>query len=155
VTVNAEPVSLPPLPPSNLSPQSPADNGFSFPSAIPNHHPTDVVSINSIPQAPPVYSQPPIYGNFDPSQQYRGPQSPAGYAPQYQSPQQHPGGYNQPPPQPTTNPAAVPYKKPPTMSVDERSKDALELCAFAMAAIKHKEIELAKDRLREALKRLG
>jgi hypothetical protein len=95
-----------------------------------------------------------MYG-FDPAQQYQSPQSPAGYAPQYLPPQQNPGGYHQPPPQPTTNPANVPYKKPPAMSLDEKTKDALELCAFAMAALKHKEVELAKDRLREALKRLG
>lgn len=106
--------------------------GLSFPSVVPVHHPADVVSINSIPQAPPVYSFPasPIY----PIPQQPFPTQPL--QPQYQQQPQ----YSQPPPQPQNyqnpSPSGIPYKKPPTLSVDERTKDALELCAFAMTAMK-------------------
>jgi hypothetical protein len=160
-------------------PQSPSNVGLSFPPSVPIHHPADVLSINSIPQAPPVYAQP-VYGTYDPSHQFQQPQAPSAYGQYQQPPQQGPSGGGYPPMASYQPPAAasssngsatIPYKKPPTMSVDERSKDALELCAFAMAALKvrtrraltiltlllsqHKEVELAKDRLREALKRLG
>lgn len=136
--MSSAPPDIPNPPANQPAPQSPADIGVPFPSGVPNHHPTDVVSINSIPQAPPVYSQPPIYGNYDPTQQYRGLQSPPTYPPQYAPPQQQNlAGYNQPPPQPIySGNANVPYKKPPTLTLDERTKDALELCAFAMAALK-------------------
>lgn len=39
-------------------------------------------------------------------------------------------------------------------SADVRIKDAIEYCSFAITALKHNEINLAKDRLREALRTL-
>jgi hypothetical protein len=130
-----------PAPPADRGPQSPSNVGVSFPPSVPFHHPTDILSINSIPQAPPVYTQP-VYGTYDPSHQFQQPQAPA-YG-QYQQPPQQGGFGGYPPmasqqstPSPSSNGSAtIPYKKPPAMTVDDRSKDALELCAFAMAALK-------------------
>lgn len=160
-TTNVSTPLPPPPPPSQPLPSQPQitqinqpnDLGISFPSSIPVHHPTDVVSINSIPLAPPVYSLPtsPLYGNYDPSLsgQYpnyppQQPQQQQQQFQQYQPPmQQLPGpGYSQQSPSqpiqqhqiPSTS--GVAYKKPPTFTIDERTKDALELCAFAMTAMK-------------------
>lgn len=65
-------------------------------------------------------------------------------------------------PAPTTKPSASgptpgfqPPRGPPINNADPRVKDAVELCNFAVAALKHNEIALAKDRLQEALRRLG
>lgn len=46
-------------------------------------------------------------------------------------------------------------RAPPINNADPRVKDTVELCNFAIAALKHNEIALARDRLQEALKRLG
>jgi hypothetical protein len=39
-------------------------------------------------------------------------------------------------------------------SADLRVKDAIEYCSFAITALKHNEVNLAKERLREALRTL-
>lgn len=63
-------------------------------------------------------------------------------------------------------PAPVPAPKPPggmmgsqpvvyLNATDAAEKDAVELCYFAMAAIRHHDKGLAKMRIQEALKRLG
>jgi vacuolar protein sorting-associated protein VTA1 len=46
-------------------------------------------------------------------------------------------------------------RAPPLNNADPRVKDTVELCNFAIAALKHNEIALARDRLQEALRRLG
>ena len=44
--------------------------------------------------------------------------------------------------------------KPTRGTLDDRVKDAMELCNFAIAALKYNEVNLAKQRLQEALKSL-
>ena len=55
-------------------------------------------------------------------------------------------------PRPTFSPAR---SGAPLTAADPRAKDAMELCAFAMAALKHNDIALARERLQLALQRLG
>lgn len=46
------------------------------------------------------------------------------------------------------------FTKAPLNNLDPRVKDSMELCSFAIAAMKKNELEAAKERLREALERL-
>lgn len=46
------------------------------------------------------------------------------------------------------------FTKAPLNNLDPRVKDSMELCSFAIAAMKKNELEVAKERLREALERL-
>eukprot|EP01035_Chromulina_nebulosa_P019473 gene19473-25355_t len=46
-------------------------------------------------------------------------------------------------------------RPPPNNNNDPRVKDAIEVCNFAIAALKYNDITLAKDRLNEALRRLN
>mmetsp|Transcript_77253 Transcript_77253/g.151544 ORF Transcript_77253/g.151544 Transcript_77253/m.151544 type:complete len:297 (-) Transcript_77253:26-916(-) len=46
------------------------------------------------------------------------------------------------------------FTRPPVANNDPRVQDTVELCNFAILALKKNEIALAKDRLREALRRL-
>lgn len=44
--------------------------------------------------------------------------------------------------------------KPSRGSLDDRTKDAIELCNFAIAALKYNDVPMARQRLQEALKSL-
>ena len=46
------------------------------------------------------------------------------------------------------------FTRPPVSNSDPRVQDTVELCNFAILALKKNEIALAKERLREALRRL-
>lgn len=46
------------------------------------------------------------------------------------------------------------FNKPPLSNLDPRVKDSIELCSFAVAAMKKNELSIAKERLKEALQRL-
>lgn len=45
-------------------------------------------------------------------------------------------------------------KGPPTSSLDPRAKDCIELCHFAVRALQYNDMNLARERLKEALRRL-
>lgn len=53
----------------------------------------------------------------------------------------------------SNNPGAS--RAPPLNNADPRVKDTVEICNFVIAALKHNEIALARERLQEALRRLG
>lgn len=47
------------------------------------------------------------------------------------------------------------YVAPPYNNADPRVKDTIELCSFAVASLKKNDLKTARERLTEALKRLG
>mmetsp|Transcript_5165 Transcript_5165/g.7910 ORF Transcript_5165/g.7910 Transcript_5165/m.7910 type:complete len:316 (+) Transcript_5165:74-1021(+) len=123
-----------------------------FPPSAPTHNPNERLSLDAIPRAPGQIS--PVPQNISaPSQAndipFCPPPTQQPQFPQYTPPASNSSTFS-------ANTGVTTYKPPPKANnMDIKSKDALELCAFAMTALKHKELELAKDRLREALKRLG
>lgn len=54
-----------------------------------------------------------------------------------------------------SNVAPAAAKRPPINSNDPRVKDTIELCTFAIADLKHNDISKAREKLQEALRRLG
>lgn len=46
-------------------------------------------------------------------------------------------------------------RKPPSNNSDPRVKDTIELCTFAIADLKHNDLAKAREKLQEALRRLG
>lgn len=110
-------------------------------------------------QQPPSYGQPQYQPPYAPQQQYQPPtqqQQPVFHLP---PPPQQPQ-YSQPPP-PTQfsshqpHPNYVPPPKFNKASTASNIADALELCAFAMSALKHNDSNLGRERLREALNLLS
>lgn len=102
---------------------------------------------------PPQMLPPPSYSNgagAGPVAGYTSPPSPHHhqYQPQYQS--QAPQ-YNTN----TSSNGGGGSRPPATSKEDPRVKDAMEICSFAISALKHNEIPLAKERLLEALNRLN
>lgn len=96
--------------------------------------PVIVKATNVIPPQAPIYSQPTVLGY--------APAPVAAPAPAAVA-------------KPAFTPAASGRAGPPLTAADPRAKDAIELCAFAMAALKHNDIALARERLQIALQRLG
>lgn len=122
------------------------------PPALPTPAPAPAPAPYEIPSAPssaPFVAPPslPIPGyapQVPPAQQYQ----------QYQQPAQ-------PVAQPQFQPAVTQSKPsfnstaPPKSMNDPRAKDCVELCQFAISALKHNDINLARERLQAALNHLG
>lgn len=133
--------SLPSPPSAPISyPVNPLSNPASpgLPPNAPNHHPSERMPFDAIPKAPPggdMGAFPTNTGSYLPQDQYYSPppQNMGGYPVQQPSTQQFPM-YSPPS---GSGAAAVPYQKPPAgTDLDTRTKDAMELCAFAMTALK-------------------
>jgi len=146
--------------PSADVPSAPkSDYSFDIPSApvggpvVPIPRPPFAASPTPMNQYQQNYQQAPP---AQPQQQQQPGQYPGYSQPQQQNMSFQPpptvasGGYNRP----GYVAAAVP-STPPATNTDPRVKDVIEICAFAVAALKHNEINLARDRLTEALRRLG
>jgi hypothetical protein len=54
-----------------------------------------------------------------------------------------------------SNVASSAAKRPPVNTNDPRVKDTIELCTFAIADLKHNDVSKAREKLQEALRRLG
>lgn len=91
--------------------------------------------------APPATTTPAAYHQEPPSPMTSQPYAPTAPAPV-------PGPIH------TYNNAPVVNSSPPTNNLDTRVQDSIELCSFALSALKHNELALARERLQEALRRL-
>mmetsp|Transcript_28441 Transcript_28441/g.31061 ORF Transcript_28441/g.31061 Transcript_28441/m.31061 type:complete len:300 (-) Transcript_28441:103-1002(-) len=143
--------------PGGFGEQSEADNGTSSfdipaaPSTAPQTSPYPSLSAPIQPFSPPapVSYQPPS----QPQPTYQQPvhqpivpaQQPRPLQPVMQPPQ----------PQNYVFPTATIPRGPPQSPADPRVKDTIELAQFAISALNHNNIQLARDRLQEALRRLG
>jgi hypothetical protein len=112
--------------------------------------PADPYQIPSAPSSTP-FVPPPAVPGYSP---------PPPAAPQYHQPVPQPAP--QPVPQPQYQPpvaqsrpsASYSSTAPPKSMSDPRAKDCVELCQFAVSALKHNDINLARERLQAALKLL-
>jgi vacuolar protein sorting-associated protein VTA1 len=87
-----------------------------------------------------------------PQQHYQHPHVP----PQQHMPPHQPAQVAAPPQQPSSHQPSPHYVPPPkTNNLQGNIADALELCSFAMAALKHNDTKLGRDRLRDALQLLS
>lgn len=117
----------------------------------------------TLPSPPGSFQMPtqPHYGQqqFQPPPQQQFQQPPP---PQHHFPPQHHQPPHQVPPtssaplQPASHQPSPNYVPPPkTTNLQGNIADALELCSFAMAALKHNDTKLGRDRLRDALQLLS
>mmetsp|Transcript_18815 Transcript_18815/g.35087 ORF Transcript_18815/g.35087 Transcript_18815/m.35087 type:complete len:332 (-) Transcript_18815:166-1161(-) len=123
----------------------------------------------TLPSPPGSFQMPtqPQYGQQQqfqpPPQQFQQPHSPQSHFPpqSHLPPQQHQPPHQMAPTahaplQPASHQPSPNYVAPPkTNNLQGNIADALELCSFAMAALKHNDTKLGRDRLRDALQLLS
>lgn len=123
---------------------TPISQTFNMPPA-----PTGMNNLNSLPTVPGFQiPQQPQYGQQQqfqpPPQQFQPPPQQ-----QFQPPQQTQN--QQLSQQPASHQPSPNYVPPPKTNLQSNIADALELCAFAMAALKHNDTKMGKQRLLDAI----
>jgi vacuolar protein sorting-associated protein VTA1 len=166
-TSGMQDLSLAPTPPVDLPP-APTGLDRSLPSTLPS--PPGSFQMPTQPQygqqqqfqPPPQQQQfqpPPQQQQFQPppQQHFQPPHSPQHhYPPQQHQPPHHVPSTASAPLQPASHQPSPNYVPPPkTTNQQGNIADALELCSFAMAALKHNDTKLGADRLRDALRLLS
>jgi len=110
--------------------------------------------VQSDPPIPSIPPQNPSFLNINATLSAPEPQSPVIQQPKHQFIHTAPPSNGSKAPASNILPGVV-NTAPPLSNLDPRVKDAVELCYFAISSMKHNELGLARDRLKEALKRLG